>query len=76
MNLSRTAARRTALTLLNRVWMVPGARPRQCISLTHCSMCERRTMRSGKSTNGTDYAAKSMARRVFGAQICRCDQAA
>lgn len=64
MTRSRTAARRTAFTWLYRVWIVPGARPRPSISLTHCLMFERRTVGSGESVNGTDSAASFIAFRV------------
>jgi len=68
---SRTAARSTARTLLNRVLIVPGASPRSIIDLTHDSTCEARKDDIRTRPNVTDSAARFIASVVPGAQALR-----
>ncbi|MDP9460264.1 MAG: hypothetical protein M3Q22_08460 [Actinomycetota bacterium] len=73
---SATAPRSTERTFCIRVCTVPGASPRELIALTHDSTWLRRSRRSGRSANGTDPAARSIASTVRGAHTCRADQSA
>jgi hypothetical protein len=68
---SRTAARSTARTFPYRVRIVPGASRADCMALTHCSMWERRSARSGTSANVTDAAARRTAASVLLCQTWR-----
>jgi len=61
---SRTAARNTERTLLNRVLIVPAARLATTIDLTHCSTFDRLMRPNGRLANGTDPAARFIALTV------------
>jgi hypothetical protein len=53
-----------------------GRKTRLTIPLTQPSTCERRSDLSGTSANGTEPAARFIARTVPGAHTCRLDQSA
>lgn len=64
-NRSRTAARNTERTSLNRVLIVPAARSATTVALTHCSTFDRLMRPSGRLANGTDLAARFIALTVL-----------